>query len=113
MSSTTTESSGTDAMISARRLPTSGCTIELSTWRASSSRNALAANAGRSKDPSGCRMSSPNAATSEASPSVPGWTTSREMTSPSTMTPPHCAKVADSADFPAPMPPVNPMRSIT
>jgi hypothetical protein len=82
-------------------------------WRAASSVNALAARAGRSSDPSGSRMSSPNASTSDASPSVPGRTTSREMTSPSTMIPPHFAKVLDSADFPAPMPPVNPMRSIT
>ncbi|CNM42683.1 Uncharacterised protein [Mycobacterium tuberculosis] len=43
---------------------------------------------------------------------MPGSTTSREMTSPSTMIPPHCAKVADSTDLPAPMPPVSPMRSI-
>ena len=34
------------------------------------------------------------------------------MTSPSTMMPPHSENVFDSADFPAPMPPVSPMRSI-
>ncbi len=73
---------------------------------------ALAANAGRSSAPSGSRMSSPNASTSAASPSVPGSTTSREMTSPSTMIPPHSENVADTADLPAPMPPVSPMRSI-
>ena len=113
MSSTTTASSATDAMISERRRPTSGCTIPLSFLRASSSRKALAANAGRSSDPSGRRMSPPNASTSAARPSVPGSTTSRAMTSPSTMTAPHFAKVAETADLPAPMPPVSPMRSIT
>ena len=39
-----------------------------------------------------------------------GATTSREMTSPSTTTPPHSAKALETVDFPAPMPPVRPMR---
>ena len=75
-------------MISARRLPTSGWTIPLSVLRASSSLKALAARAGRSNAPSADRMSSPNASTSVASPSVPGSTTSRAITSPSTTIPP-------------------------
>jgi hypothetical protein len=33
------------------------------------------------------------------------------MTSPSTITPPQFAKALDTVDFPAPIPPVSPMRS--
>src|SRR5271165_5516110 len=84
----------------------------LSVARVSSLVNALAANAGRFNAPSGSRMSSPNASTSAASPSVPGSTTSRAITSPSTTTPPHCENVVETADLPAPMPPVSPIRSI-
>ena len=47
-----------------------------------------------------------------ASPSVPGSTTSRAMTSPSTMMPPHSSNMADTVDLPAPIPPVRPIRSI-
>src|SRR5271166_197506 len=84
----------------------------LSVARVSALVNALAANAGRFNAPSGSRMSSPNASTSAASPSVPGSTTSRAITSPSTTTPPHCENVVETADLPAPMPPVSPIRSI-
>ena len=58
--------------------------MPLSVLRFSSSLNAIAASAGRLSAPSGSRISSPNASTSFASPSVPGSTTSRAMTSPST-----------------------------
>lgn len=76
-----------------------------------SSLNAMAASAGRFSAPSGRRISSPNASTRLFSPGVPGSTTSRAMTSPSTTTPPSSLNVADTVDLPAPIPPVNPIRS--
>ena len=54
---------------------------------------------------------SPNASTSFANPSVPGSTTSRAMTSPSTTIAPRSLNVADTVDLPAPIPPVNPIRN--
>ena len=111
MSSTITASAGAASISSARRFPTRGCTMPFSVARFSSSLKATAASAGRFSAPSGSRISFPNASTSAASPSVPGCTTSREMTSPSTTIPPSSPNVEDTVDLPAPMPPVNPIRS--
>src|SRR5271170_4712981 len=85
--------------------------MPFSVWRFSSSLKAIVANAGRLSEPSSDRIRSPNASTSLASPSVPGSTTSREITSPSTTTPPSSLNVEDTVDFPAPIPPDRPMRN--
>ena len=52
--------------------------------------------------------SRPNAATTSASPSVPGATTSRASASASMITAPSSASRAETALLPAPMPPVRP-----
>ena len=111
MSSTMTASACAASISSERRCATSGCTMPLRVARFSSSLNAMAASAGRFSAPSSDRMPSPNASTRRVSPSVPGSTTSRAITSPSTTMPPSSLNVADTVDLPAPIPPVNPMRS--
>ena len=99
------------AINSDRRSATRGCTMPFSVWRFSSSLKAIVANAGRLSEPSSDRIRSPKASTSLASPSVPGSTTSREITSPSTTIPPSSLNVEDTVDFPAPIPPDRPMRN--
>ena len=82
-------------------------------WRAVPRRlKAIAASAGRFSAPSGQQdVLAERVDQSLASPSVPGSTTSRAMTSPSTMIPPSSLNVEDTVDFPAPIPPDRPMRS--
>ena len=114
MSSTITgflSASRARSMSSERRCATSGCTMPFSMARFSSSLKAIAASAGRFSAPSGSRMPSPNASTRFANPSVPGSTTSRAITSPSTTIAPSSLNVADTVDLPAPIPPVNPIRN--
>src|SRR5699024_1303465 len=74
---------------------------------------ASAAKAARSREPSGPTMSSPNSATSIASPGVPGSTTSRAIASASTITAPDSSSTAVTVDFPAPIPPVRPTISMS
>ena len=87
---------------------TAGCTMALSVRRRASSANTSAPSFGRSRYPSGCRISRPNAATIWAYARVPGRTASRAMTSASTTGMARAASSAETVDLPVAIPPVRP-----
>src|SRR5438874_34420 len=95
-------------MRSAIAKPTAGCTMLLSAVRASSSRNTMAAKAGRSRVPSAATTPLPNRSTIASYAGVPGSTTSRASTSASRITAPRASSMRDTVDFPDPIPPVRP-----
>lgn len=69
--------------------------------------------AGRSRAPSGPKTRSPKRSRICSSAGSPGSTTSRAILSASTTTAPSSASLADTVDFPDPIPPVSPMRSMS
>src|SRR4029077_14581343 len=56
--------------------------------------------------------SGPNESTTRSNPSVPRATARRARSSASMTTAPRCARIAESVDFPAPIPPVSPTSSM-
>src|SRR5690625_4899153 len=108
---TTMASAGISASRRAVSARTSGWTMPLRRCRASSSEKTMAPSFSRSRAPSSSMMSGPKAAVTAANPSVPSATTSRAMRSASMTRAPSLANSAATLDFPAPIPPVRPMRN--
>jgi hypothetical protein len=88
---------------------TRGCTIALSRPRAASSPKTSLGQRRAVEPAVASSTCSPNSATTAASPSVPGSTTSRASASASITSAPSSANRAAAVDLPDPIPPVNPI----
>src|SRR5436190_14685122 len=99
-------------MPSANILRTSGCTIASRSKSAAGSAKTIDASFRRSSSPSGPRTSAPKRCVTFRSPSDPATTAARAKSSASKTTAPRSRSMPATVDFPDPIPPVNPTRSM-
>src|SRR5947208_4858998 len=99
-------------MPSANILRTSGCTIASRSDRAAGSANTIDASFGRSSSPSGPRTSGPKRSVTFRRPADPATTAARAKSSASRTTAPRSRSMSATVDFPDPIPPVSPTRSM-